>query len=1097
MVQLYAHQRDALQHIQQSSRGIFNVICGGGKSLIMIHAIRNYQYSAIFAPTKILVEQISELVRQDDATVTVVAINSDNYIPDLDWDARVVFVVNYQSNHVFLEMLNSNNIVLDIVFCDEAHNASSRKRVQYFGTSEGESDCDDWTDDSSDDASDVVDDSLENDSVDDDFDIPDDADQLVGPADFYTSIPCRKLFFMTATPNQQMRDRPEVFGEILLSYTFPEAVRDKVIKNFDTVIHMYQPSVLPENFNPYVAMIRSINALVEERDLKRMIIYVARVNKTDKTMNMATIREFADTFNDSYRIDYIDANTSASNRSTLFQNFQNEEDDRPHIIVSCRTISEGLDLKNCDSVVILDYSKSIVLNVQRALRCCRLTDSERTSGIYSNATVFYPINISQRDFIAFERADDKNAFLNQQISRDPYEYPMTILQFLKSELGVEPLYHYAPIAARGIDTVSTSNINTNGVSSRLTNDSPSNHVSMNVTFQLHDDFDLAWGHDDNFQSHMSHLAVSLSIISVAYSEERAMDTATQVLSFFHTYGTWPRNAPTDPRVPNEKYMGTWLHGQRSTVNGKKGDKVYDSVYELLHPLGAFELQEKRAIDRANQVATFFNTHGAWPRQTPKDPKEVNEPYLGRWLNGQRCTINDKKSSKVVYTSVRDILQPLGAFEMQDLEQDAIGKAEQIKAFFHAHGTWPRGRPNKPGPKEPNEKFLGTWLHQLKATINGKKGAKLYTSVRDILQPLGAFEMQYSERRAVETANKVASFFRAHGAWPRSGDPKDLKEPNEKFLGSWLITQRYTINNDSNDRRKTYVSIREILGPLGAFGPVIRDKRTKTPPSTPSTQQPVPVSSTPSPTRYSLPPLEAPVQQVQERLPIGYRLVPIKSSQGYTAPNPGAKSDINTAFAQTLPAPAPTPSPTSSHPHLILLDDHEFKTTNAIFKHTKAFTSSQIRIPQFDKPTYDKMQDDEKLAECVTFTTLQDMLAQYEQSQHPLAGIYADLMGHSADSELQQIAQCNLVPGAIVAFTVCNNRFEASEFTNAFATRAVAIFADIFQDRYRFENPRETPLPTWVYGNGEQMVTVMYRVFPKTAKRGRADENGVSGAKRVR
>lgn len=54
---LYKHQTEALAKINSNDKDIINIICGDGKTLIMKDSCKNYTVSAIFVPTKNLVER--------------------------------------------------------------------------------------------------------------------------------------------------------------------------------------------------------------------------------------------------------------------------------------------------------------------------------------------------------------------------------------------------------------------------------------------------------------------------------------------------------------------------------------------------------------------------------------------------------------------------------------------------------------------------------------------------------------------------------------------------------------------------------------------------------------------------------------------------------------------------------------------------------------------------------------------------------------------------------------------------------------------------------------------------------------------------------
>ncbi len=115
----FKHQTEAIEAISQNEKGIVHIPCGCGKSLIMKHVAGQHRFSAIFAPTKNLVEQIAKNYFEEDASFCSFKFNSDNKykakdisraIKECSSEQPIVFVVNYQSYSLFQKLLGKLDI---------------------------------------------------------------------------------------------------------------------------------------------------------------------------------------------------------------------------------------------------------------------------------------------------------------------------------------------------------------------------------------------------------------------------------------------------------------------------------------------------------------------------------------------------------------------------------------------------------------------------------------------------------------------------------------------------------------------------------------------------------------------------------------------------------------------------------------------------------------------------------------------------------------------------------------------------------------------------------------------------------------------------
>jgi hypothetical protein len=136
-------------------------------------------------------------------------------------------------------------------------------------------------------------------------------------------------------------------------------------------------------------------------------------------------------------MDFISAKTKLNARNKIFHRFSSTCDDDVHVIVSCRTISVGVDLPTCDTVVFADVTRNVTEIIQRGCRPLRLTEEERLAKRYENAKIFFPVNVSAAELQGLLTASERNEKVHRSIRGNPLEIPMLVLNMLKDGLDVD------------------------------------------------------------------------------------------------------------------------------------------------------------------------------------------------------------------------------------------------------------------------------------------------------------------------------------------------------------------------------------------------------------------------------------------------------------------------------------------------------------------------------------------------------------------------------------------------------------------------------------------------------------------------------------
>ncbi|KAJ3371286.1 hypothetical protein GGF31_003465 [Allomyces arbusculus] len=611
---------------RECDRGVFNITCGGGKSRIIKEAALLYKISVVFAPTKNLVSQFYRDYFEGDQNFVPVVINSDNPVDEttvesvkeaLGTDARIVFLCNYQSLHVVQHLCVDLGVVIDIVMFDEAHNVTSKnsrgkitdmKVEQNSGSDDMDVDSD-YESENSDDDSDSVSES----SLDHVYQV--DAVQVA-------KLQARKTFFFTATPTRVMKNYPDIYGDELIRYTYAQAVMDGVVKNVDTVIECYAADDKSCLDAGYDRLIPAINRFIADAGVSRVIVYTSHVRGTSSSKaSVDGLVKNKKLFDKNIVVHAVTASTTLQQRDKIFDTFR-DKSKNVHVIVSCRTISEGVDLPNCDAVVILDPSRSVVTNVQRGLRACRLTPEERRRGTWDNAVVFYPINVPRQAFVELvESTHDSNAkdYLSKSIHAHSFEFAMTVVNFLKNDLELDVLFDFKCPGSSG----NGPDRNTCEIQLRQEPASKPGKPVSRVTFSL--DTYVNWD-VDQFRKSATYLSTSMNVIGF---DEMWARKYQKVREFMNLYGRAPsKHAKTE----DEKVLGLWVRNRRHEHS--KGKLSQDRVSQLESILEwSWDPFQDSYNKNLMAVRDFMTLYGRAPSQTAKTK---DEKVLGSWASGRRA-----------------------------------------------------------------------------------------------------------------------------------------------------------------------------------------------------------------------------------------------------------------------------------------------------------------------------------------------------------------------------------------------------------------------------------------------------------------------------
>ena len=181
-------------------------------------------------------------------------------------------------------------------------------------------------------------------------------------------------------------------------YSLLRGIKDKVVRDFNMEIFLCT-DIEREESNLFVEIVKQLQ---NNHPSLKLLVYTAEANtdgdnsssvKTYLEQNQAAAEEKGWWMRGLYE-------ETMSDRTPILNEFQEE---RPvSILVSCRTISEGVDLKNANCMMPWDASKSPIDNIQRIGRVLRLYKDDEGNlcpeHLQLPSTVFIPVFLTRSKY---------------------------------------------------------------------------------------------------------------------------------------------------------------------------------------------------------------------------------------------------------------------------------------------------------------------------------------------------------------------------------------------------------------------------------------------------------------------------------------------------------------------------------------------------------------------------------------------------------------------------------------------------------------------------------------------------------------------------
>ena len=196
---LYRHQREAVEACVGASRGMIKMFCGTGKTRVMlgvIAAAEQVSVTLVVFPRIVLLEQFrADYISKSDwmPLVSTFFVSSEDESIEAAMLAvtsagtkRVVVCVTYASLGKLVDTMCATGQLPGLLVFDEAHHCVADRVFEVI------------------------------------------TEQLAGT----------RILYFTATPVPQMLDAVDTFGEVLFEYSYADGVADGVLKPFDVVVEI-------------------------------------------------------------------------------------------------------------------------------------------------------------------------------------------------------------------------------------------------------------------------------------------------------------------------------------------------------------------------------------------------------------------------------------------------------------------------------------------------------------------------------------------------------------------------------------------------------------------------------------------------------------------------------------------------------------------------------------------------------------------------------------------------------------------------------------------------------------------------------------------
>lgn len=250
-------------------------------------------------------------------------------------------------------------------------------------------------------------------------------------------------YYTTATYSLKMRRDIAFFGQELLHYNHAQGVADGVIRDFNTHIHMHRLTKQREVEEDGVAVDQKLetaikygaSAMIDDRRC-RVLFYHRYSNATEASGTSAKVAAtslYKERFvkhlgvpAEKVWVEAVTGDMTATARADVFNEFQTPPTDGIYrILVSCRVISMGIDLRCVDMEVFVDPRHTYVEITQNISRSIRINMYDQRPSL-----IMLPVGIEEEELID-STPEDRDVAIKQVLKKTCFEKLAKFVHALK------------------------------------------------------------------------------------------------------------------------------------------------------------------------------------------------------------------------------------------------------------------------------------------------------------------------------------------------------------------------------------------------------------------------------------------------------------------------------------------------------------------------------------------------------------------------------------------------------------------------------------------------------------------------------------------
>jgi len=612
------------------------------------------------------------------------------------------------------------------------------------------------------------------------------------------------------------------------TYPFHQAVKDGVCRDYSTYCFIKKKGSEHE-------LISYLEAHRKQTGNSKVMVFTTFTEaEKEGTTN---VYQFMDQYRETLTktggwMQGIVSSQSQDERQTILKTFESNADDQLSLLVSCRTIGEGVDTKKANVILFVDPIRSTIMIIQRIGRGTRVyrdkdgvplpeqRDGSVIVGIYIDPAKYEGKTEQEIDQLLKENMSEKGDFspifcvLAALRAEDPDTYYQCI-HFLDRQKT------HARIKEQGMDRIEVPRdgncfFHCVGLQTGETH----GQVRQQVVDYMEE-------HPENYADFLSDEDNVEALREEGEWDNDAMDVVVRATA--DMLGQTIRVHRPDGRIDEvgegEEKMDVLLEGNHYTFL-THDDKVYDEEVEekradsksmapkkrlfididpdfgvswkisgdLTKDFTAridAEIEndgltlEERAIKKANQFKGFYEKNKRKPSciSNPKTEEEKSEKCLAKWFSHTKDAKKGKGLGKLFPSVEKILVDLLGEdwYEKEDLEENALLKANGYKAFYEKNKKNPVGFNNPKTDEEKTETVLSKWFGHTKDAKKGKGLGKRFPSVEKVLIDLlgeNWYENEDFENTQLIKANEFKAFYEENDRVPTCIKKKNKTKENE-------------------------------------------------------------------------------------------------------------------------------------------------------------------------------------------------------------------------------------------------------------------------------------------------------------------------------